>query len=289
MNKLKKLSARQQEQNLIKKLNGGMRAFDHAEGDMPIAPIVTGNQLMQMGAGKYNPPFKAQIQVSVLKYYFTQAAAGGAWTNKAAAAIPATLQLKLPFFLFANSDFESGYAKLRAQYPQSVWAYQRPVIYGKDQAGTDQNAFGRWDSTVTNLLRAGDLVLPFTAVTADVGAENNLALVVIRTADVPYATLLTATNSNTFKINLIRYTVNVGQEAQFANAILVTDETMFGKFSSDPINPEASKNPEQNQDNILDLDVKVDINKQKGLASEAEYDVVSMRLNLFIAEATKIV
>lgn len=283
MNVLKKIHGRQQELQLMSKL----RRLDHADGDPSamVAPIVTGNQLITMGPGKYNPPFKAQIQVNILKYYFSEAA--GVYTEVAAAALAADLKVSLPFFLFANSDFASGYAKLQAQYVLTNWSYEAPVRYGKDYPATaTYGADGLWDATVRAKLRNGDVVLPFTAAS---GGTNYTALVVLRTADVPMSTLLDATNSNTFNINLIRYTVTAGQETQFANAILTTDETMFGKFSSDPINPESFKNPEQQQDNIVDLDVKVDINKQKGLASQADFDVVNLRWNLFIASAQKII
>lgn len=280
MNRFKNIRARQQENSLYKKL----RSFDHADdaGAM-VAPMITGNQLVTMGPGKYNPPFKAQIQLQVLKLYFTEAA--GVYTPVLAAAIDASLQVALPAFLFANADFEAGYSKLQAQFPMSTWDYEAPVRYGKDWPGT--KSLGIWDSNVFALLRGGDIVLPFTALA--VGGNDYLCLTVIRTSDVPAATLLAATNSNTFKINMIRYNVTAGQETQFRNPILITDETMFGKFSSDPINPESFKNPEQNQNNIIDLDVKVEINKQKGLALDVDFDVVTMRLNLFIQDATKIV
>jgi len=278
MNILKKLSGNAQERQLMKKL----RRMDHADENI-IAPIVQGNGLVTMGPGKYNPPFKAQIQTQILKYYFTEAA--GVYTEIAAAALHATLKVSLPFYLFANADFAAGYAKLQAQFDYSTWTPQPPVRFGKDYPATPP--LGVWDSTVLAKLRGGDVVLPCTALA--VGGNDYLCLTVIRTSDVPMATLLDATNSNTFNINLIRYTVTAGQETQFANAILVTDETMFGKFSSDPINPESFKNPEQQQDNIIDIDAKVDINKQKGLASMADFDVVSLRWNLFISQATKIV
>lgn len=280
MSRLKKIGGRIQERNLARLVSN----LDHAEGSGEIvAPVVSGNSLMRVGPGKYNPPFKAQIQIQVLKYYFTEAA--GVYTEVLAAALHATLQVDLPVFMFANADFDSGYAKLRAQYPLSGWTYQSPVRYGKDYPATQ--SLGVWDSVVTAKLQNGDIVLPVTALA--VGGNDYLGITVIRTSDVPYASLLASTNSNTFNINLIRYTVTAGQEVQYANAILITNETMFGKFTSDPINPEAFKNPEQQQDNIIDMDIEVDINKQKGLALMAGYDIVTFRFNLFIANATKIV
>jgi hypothetical protein len=247
-------------------------------------PVVQDQKLVSVGQGLYNPPFKAQIQVNFLKYYFSYNA--GVFTPVAAGAVPAALQLQLPTFLFSNSDFASGFAKLQGQFPVSGWAYGgAPFIYNNvPWPGTP--ASGIFDANVRNLLRAGDLVIPFTGAN---GGTNYVALAVIRTSDVPYGTLLDALNSNTFNINLIRYTVTAGQETQFANAILCADETMFGKFSSDPVNPESYKNPEQDQDNIVDIDIDFNVNKQRGLASYVNYDVVSMRWNLFISSANKVI
>jgi len=259
-------------------LSRGSNSLDHADG----APAVSSKELMNIGPGRYNPPFKAQIQVQLLKLYFTEAA--DVYTSIAPAALNAALKVDLPAFVFLNSDFAAGYAKLKAQFPVSGgWVYNAPIIYGKTPSPSA--ALGPWDATVTAQLRDGDVVLPFTAV---VGGTNYLGLSIIRTNDVPYASLLDATNSNTFDINMLRYTVNEGQEAQFANPILVCDETMFGKFTSDPINPEAFKNPEQMQDFILDIDLNTVVNKQKGFATTVDFDVLNIRWNLFIANAVKI-
>lgn len=280
MNKLKRIGAAMQERALLKRIYG--HDVNHAEGGEIVAPITTNRDLMRVGQGRYNPPFKAQIQVQVLKYYFTEAA--GVYTEIASGALHGTLQVDLPVFLFAPADFESGYAKLFAQYPITGWTFNPPVKYGKDQPTTP--SLGDWDATVTNKLQRGDVVLPYTATA---GGNDYLGIIVVRTSDVPYTSLLTSAMSNTFKINMIRYKVTAGQESQYAKALGVSSETMFGRFTSDPINPEAFINPEQEQDNIVDMDVTVDINKEKGLATYVIYTENNFRWNLFIADATKIV
>lgn len=283
------------ESQLMAKIRGSRNSYDHAEGDggAGVMPVVTDSgaaqRLVKVGPGRYNPPFKAQIQIQIKKLYFTEAA--GTYTPILPAAILAAgggLPVTLPFFLFLNSDWESGYSQLQTKFPQAVWGYNAPVVYGKDQPITSgvPLANGKWDANVTALLRNGDVVFPFTAT---VGGTRYVALVVVRAADVAYASLLGATNSNTFSINMIRYKVVAGQETQFANTVLTANETMFGKVETDPINPESFQNPEQNQDNIIDMDVEIDVNKQKGIASATNYDVVTMTWNIFIASASKIV
>ncbi len=282
---------------LLRKMRGRVSAFDHVNGngsaiveEVANIPIVSDRKLVTVGQGLYNPAFKAQIQINVLKLYFTKATAGAVYTVKLPANLDATLKVSLPVFLFSNSDFSSGFTKLKGQFPIANWVYRAPFIYNKvTQPGTDAFAVGAaFDANVKAQLKDGDLVMPFTAVTAVVGEEHNLALIIVRTSDVPYGNLLDATNSNTFVMNMIRYTVLAGQETQFANAILASDLTMFGKFSSDPINPESYKSANQEQNNIIEIDIEFNINKQKGLATLTNFDVVDFRWNLFISSANKV-
>lgn len=262
--------------------------FDHAEGDVVVPVVSSGSaqQLAKVGAGMYNPKFTAQIQLRMIKMYFTEAA--GVYTPILPAALGAGLNVSLPFFLFLNLDFSSGYSQLKQKFPQALWVYNAPVVYGKDlpYSSTRPLANGLWDANVTPLLRDGDVIIPFTATVAGV---NYVALTIVRANDIAYASLLDATNSNTFTINLVRFKVATGQETQFQNSVVIANETMFGKVTTDPVNPESFQSPQDQQPNILDMDVVIDINKQKGLASAANYDVLSLTWNLFIEKVSKIV
>lgn len=277
MSFLRKNAIRSQEKQLLKKIKN----LDHADEVVTVMPTVTSNQLVQMGAGKYTPPFKAQIQLQVLKKYFSENA--GTYTGVLPASVPAGLQQMLPVFVFGQIDFEAGYAKNVSNFPVNNWSFDRAFIYGKDYPAV---SYGALDSTVKAALKFGDLVLAYVGAS---GGTNYLALQIVRAADVPFASLLAATSSNTFDINMIRYSVDSGKDTQFANALYITDETMFGRFSTDAINPESFKNPEQQQTNIVDIDAEISINKQKGISTYVNYDVENFRLNLFIASATKIV
>lgn len=283
---------------LLRKMGRNFSSYNNANGgngnaiveEIASIPIVRDKELVTVGQGLYNPPFKAQIQVNMLKQYYSYVLATGVFTPVLPAAVPASLQVSLPSFLFSNGDFSSGFAKLRGQYPLSGWAYAAPFIFGREPfpgvaSGLVALSAVTFDATVLAQLRPGDLVIPFTATEA---AVTYVALQIIRTSDVPYGSLLDATNSNTFQLNMLRYTVTAGQETQFANAILCADETMFGKFQSDPVNPESYKNPEQDQDNIIDIDIDFNVNKQRGLSTLINYDITSFRWNLFISGAQKI-
>lgn len=275
--------------DLLAMFRRGTNHFNHADPSPVTAEPVTmpaqavANLVRMGGSGQMQKPYVAQIQVNVLKFYFTEAL--GVYTQILPAALNAQLKVDLPFFMFLQSDLDAGYAKLKNSYAlQGGWQYGVAQVVGRQfQLGT---AGLNFDSNVTSLLRDGDVIVPFYAT---VGGTNYVAVVVVRTADVAYSTLLGSTSSNTFTINMLRYDVVAGQEAQFSKAVLIANQTMFGRFTSDPINPRSFKSSWQNQDNIIDIDITVGINKQVGFQSTAAFDVVDFTWNLFIESVTKIV
>src|SRR3546814_18581707 len=99
--------------------------------------------------------------MNVLKFYFTKATAGTVYTPKLPAALDPSLQVSLPFFAFSNSDFDSGFSKLKGQYPINNWVYRAPFIFGRaTQPGTDAFAAGsNFDSIVKAQLKDGDLII----------------------------------------------------------------------------------------------------------------------------------
>lgn len=261
------------------------RFANNAEGDGNAAvQVVQDSRLVNLGQGAYNPPFNAQFQLQVLPYYFTEAA--GVYTEIAAAGLHATLKNKLAFFLFGNIDFESGYPLLQGQFPVQTWNYGVPFIYGRTVTPAVNGI--AIDATVTAKLQKGDLVIPYYATA---GGTKYVGILVVRSQDVPFGSLLQATQSNMFGLSTIRYVVNsaaAADLAQFNNAIICTDETMFGKIQKDSVNPNAFKNPEQMQDQIIDIDFDFRVSKQKALSSYFNYDAGAISLQMFVTWAVKI-
>jgi hypothetical protein len=277
---------RLQNKSLLRKLgfNSGGRV-NHIGGELQevqMVPVVTGNKLGQAGQGPFNPPADATIQKQILTYYFTEAA--GVYTEITAAALLAaqpTLAVALPVFLYCNIDFEAGYPTFFGQLPITGWTYNAPVQFGKTVRPGDNN--GVWDATVNAKLRRGDVVFVYTAT---LGGVDYTCIKVVRVTNTPYSGLLQATNSNVFTFTMIRYVAadsTAAQLAQFANSIVPGDLTMFGKFTKDSVDPE------QQQANIIDIYYEFRVSKQKGLGIYFNYDVVSFRMNFFIAGVEKIV
>jgi hypothetical protein len=249
------------------------------------APAAVNRAATQLGDAAGNPSFAAQFDVQFLVRYFSVAA--GAYTSRTAAYMLAnapTLATQLTAFLFGNSDFASGYAKLKAQFPLSGWSYGDPFVYGKDYPAS---FFGVLDATAKADLRNGDLVLTYYSD----GATDYVALVIIRCTQVAYSTLLDALSSDMFTLNMIRYvmgdTTATGL-AQYNNNINVLKQSLFGKFDSDFVSPNSFKLPEQQQDGIIDIPLIKGIDKQVALATLINYDVTTVQWSLFVRSVNKL-
>lgn len=251
----------------------------NADGGQTVNPAAT-----VLGAQRGNPGFVAQFDLKILLKYFSVVVATGVYTNITAAALVAAvpaLGTQLPAFVFGNSDFASGFRKLRQQFPLSGgWAYDKPGIYGKDQFRPGGFFF---DAFVDAQLQVGDLVIPVYHDTG--GATDYVGLTIIRCTQVGYGTLLDALNSDRFAMNMLRYvmsdTTAVGL-AQYANNIEIVKLSLFGKSENDFVSPNSMKMPEQFQAGIIDIPLEKGIDKQIALASYVNYDAVTVEWSLFV-------
>lgn len=271
---------------IMARLHGGT---DHADGPAAVNPAAT-RLTPQVG----NPGFVAQFDVNILLKYFTVAAGfGGAYTNITAAALLAaqpTLATKLPAFVFGESDLAGGFARLRAQFPVTIWAYDTPFVYGRD-SGAAVAGLGAVQASAgaTAQLIVGDLVIPFFA---SLGGVSYVAMVIVRCTQVGYGTLVDSLSSDTFKLNMLRYIMTdvtaVGL-AQYVNQITIFKQSLFGKNASDYVSPNSFKIPEQQQTGIIDIPLKKGIDKQVAYATYVNYDAVSVQWSLFVEVVDKLV
>jgi hypothetical protein len=269
------------EQILLRQIRNRANSFEANNADQPAAV----NKAAGMGNVAGNPGFVAQFDVQFIIKYFTVAA--GVYTGVLAAAIAAALKTQLPAFLFGNTDFAGGFAKLQSQFILTGgWAYDTPFVYGKDYAAT---VFGALDATAKAALRVGDLVIPVWATTA--GPVNTVGFTIVRCTQVAYGTLLDALNSDMFTINTVRYimsdTTAVGL-AQYNNNINMFNQSLFGKFKSDFVSPNSFKVPEQMQTGIIDIPLVLDVNKQVALGTFINYDIVNVQWSIFANVVNKL-
>lgn len=270
------------ESELMRALQQNANSYEAFErANSADAPALKPNAIPAKG----NPRFDAQFNLNVSVRYFSENA--GVYAAVLPAALPATLQTQLNAFIFANSDFSSGYAKMQSQFPlNGDWAYDVPFVYGTSQP---ESVFSQWSATVKANYRFGDLIIPYSATVA---GTNYIGIVSIRSGQVPFGTLLDSTNSDTFDITMVRYVVPTNGAtdlAQYLNEITLSTLTLFGKYNSDTVDPNAYKVPEQMQDNIIDIPIEFAINKMQGLAVPINYNVTGFQWNIFVVNIKKLV
>jgi hypothetical protein len=269
------------EVNLLNALEQGVYAFDHADAVPDIQPATPQSNKLKIAAVKGNPNFTAQFDVRILLRYFTFAS--GTYTAINESGLHASLRNQLPVFVFGNSDFAAGFRKTKGQFPLTNWTYNPPFIAGRDVARTN---FGNLDANALGVLTDGDLVLPFTAV---VGGTNYVAFAIVRCDNVGYATLLDAVASDVFWINNIRYIISdSAQLGQFDNSIQVLTLSLFGKFQSDSISPNAFKQPDQFQNGIIDVPVQKGIDKSVVMAMYVNTAATSLQWSIFVRAYNKL-
>lgn len=265
-------------QQLIRALAARSNAYEsHADAPAAVNPAAT-----RLNPAPGNPSFAAQFDVQFLLQYFSVAA--GVYTSVAAGALPAGLKTQLPAFLFGNSDYAGGFAKLKALFPLSGWSYSSSFVFGKNFPNSE---YGALDATAKAGLKVGDLVQTFFF---EGGATDHVAFVIIRCTQVGYATLLDALNSDMFTINMIRYILTDTSAAgleQYNNNINVMKQSLFGKFDSDFVSPNSFKIPEQQQSGIIDIPLVKGVDKQVALSTMVEYDVTNVQWSLFVRSVQK--
>lgn len=269
---------------LMQRLGGRLNSYENHYNDAgPAAPPVMSGSTV-LGSGKNQPAFAAQFDIEIKLRYFTESS--GTYTGITASALTASLKNNLPAFIFGLNDFQAGFANLKRQFALSgQWQYGNPVIVGKD---TPRDAFGVWDSTVLAALEPGDLVLPYTAVTTG-PSVNTLGLVIIRSSQVAYGTLLNAISGTRFVMNMIRYVLNTPSTlSQYNNSIILSKGSLFGRDGKDSVSPNSFKQPEQQQDNIIDIPIKKGIDSQVALATRVNFDAVDNLWSIFVFSVNKV-
>lgn len=273
---------------LMRQLRNNVDAFERNNADGDAQPMVTTG--MQVLSGKGNPSFDALFDLNILIRYFT--VSSGAFTLRTAAYIltnAATLATQLAFFVFGQMDFEGGYKKIKSQFPLNIWQYGAPFIYGKDDPWVSvAGVVTQLDGTANAQLQDGDMVQSFSAV---VGGVNYVALVVIRCVNVAYGTLLSASSSDSYVVNRVRYILRDTSPAgleQYAQAIYWFKQSLFGKFDQDSITPNSQKPPDQFQAGIVDVGMLKNITKEIAFGSYLNYDCVSLQWSIFVKTVNKL-
>jgi hypothetical protein len=228
-----------------------------------------------------NPTFKAEITLQIFARYYDQAVVG-----TPVASVPlAAQQTTLPVYIFGNIDWMSSYTRARQLVPGGAghqWADMKWLVGGSGEvdydpvphaaAGVDY-AIG---SIFFNQVLNGDLlyVVPMIGFVPAAAATTEVAEVIVRCPNVPYTSLLSALSSDLITLNMIRYVVPVANVAQLANQITLVKSSLFGKTSTDTLDPQTFVTPGTFQPQIADIPITVPIDKNFLMATQMLYTAV---------------
>lgn len=225
------------------------RLLDHLQNDNPPdVPLAEVRQAMgHIGQTVGNPLSKTEIALSITSYIWSV----GVGAIILPAALPANLQTTVPVCLFGLTDMHGGYLRSFQINPfPGGWQLAAAVvpvgIVNFNAVNLPGWAFG--------FVQPGDMTFTYVDAT---GLFN--IIVVIHCSNVAYGTFLNSFVSDLITISHIRYFVpNINQ---FVNPIIFGYQTLFGKVSTDSIDPRLyilGKDPQQA---ICDIPVNLPIDK----------------------------
>lgn len=265
------------ERQLFNKLNGSSSLEVLPGGGVSKSTGV--NAEIQQIVG--NPSFKAEITLQFFARYYDQAVVG-----TPVASVPAAgQQTTLPIYVFGNIDWMGQYTRARQLVPGGaghIWADMKWISVGSGEvdynplphaaAGVDY-AVG---SIFFNQALNGDLlyVVPMVGFVAGAAATTEAAEVIVRCPNVPYTSLLAALSSDLITLNMIRYVVPAANVAQLANQITLVKSSLFGKTSTDTLDPQTFVTPGTFQPQIADIPITVPIDKNFLMATQMLYTAV---------------
>lgn len=266
---------------------------------------------LTIGRNANNPDFKAQIDITVRQLYSNITLNSTNVTTSVALIedvedVEASFKTPKPFVLFGQADLNSAYAnalrKVQIQGGSLIEVYtvtSRDKIYTLESGVWPNTGNGEYNfsslAVANKTAKIGDIVIAYLS---DYRSEpfgagdlviKQVCEIVISCRDVQLATLTASTNSDTFAISGVRYSVdNILKIAQFENVIEVIYQSLFGKVTNDSINPLAQFTAQQYQTHIIDIPLVLKINKNVSLASMVNYDVEKFTWSLFILDIKKL-
>lgn len=228
-----------------------------------------------------NPAFKAEITLQVFTRYYSQAVVG----TPAAVVPPAGQQTNLPIYLFGNIDCNANYARCRQIVPGGAgWTYADTAIIKVGSGRTGYFPLPHAAASVeyisgsifNNLTQNGDLlfITPMAGFVAGAAATTVAAETIIRCPNVPYASLLSALSSDLITLNMIRYVVPAAAVAQLGQQLTLIKSSLFGKTSTDTLDPQTFVTPGTFQPQISDIPITLPIDKNFVMATEMIYTAV---------------
>jgi hypothetical protein len=248
--------------NYEKRLLSHLQEDNSQSKNDPLANIKNAMGEIAYSAG--NPLTKTEISLQITTNNFSKI---GATPN-------------VPIYLFGLTDYYSGYPKsllitppngLQVWYDPTIPRYYFGII-GKDIPFNGLGILGL-------PLEKGDL---FIAYIDDPIILNTFAAVRVHCTNVAYGTFLNSFVSDLITLNMIRLIVPIANINQFIHPLKFTYQDLFGKTTSDSIDPRMYITSTDFQQQICDIPINLPIDKQLMLTFEMDYVCPAMSVILFV-------
>lgn len=267
------------EKRIYRQLRGGSSSLELLPGGQVSTSSGINASINQIVG---NPAFKAEITLQVQVRYYSQAAVGTPVVSIAGD----IAQNPLPVYFFGHIDWKANYSRARQLVPAPAgWtpADMAMINVGDGRCGyfplphaaaSVEYVSG---SIFNNLALNGDLlfILPEAGFVAAAAATTNAAEIIIRCPNVPYTSLLAALGSDLVTLNMIRFVVPGAAVAQLAQQVTLIKGSLFGKTSTDTLDPQTFVTPGTFQAQIADIPIDLPIDKNLILATTAIYQAVA--------------
>lgn len=256
--------------NLIDKMYEASKGINLEDSfaEINANPLATVNKHNQAMAGI--PNFDAQIDLLIT---LRMIAPAGVIVPPAPLGVGETL----PSFIFTPADFQNKFAggltTANAKIPAN-WKYEGCFIAPE----INLPALFFAGTTFPN----GSLCLVYSHTT--LGVIDEYGVIQIECGNVGYGLFLSSLLSDYFSLVWLRMSVpSLTVVTQLAQQIYFYKQTMFGKSELDSINPQSQKSPLQYQPNIIDLAIRQNIDKYRGMQIPMD-GTQPLSLNLFISK-----
>ena len=228
-----------------------------------------------------NPLFKAEISLNIDVFFYDALGA----VIIAPAALPLALQTSLPVTLFGLTDFFGAFNKSRLIVPlQNGWILSGIGLAPFGIAPVDIGiagynfSFALFPPFLLPVMNNGDLYLFYS----DNGLHQFNAIVRVQCNAVSYGTFLHSFSSDLITVNQIRYIVPVANINQFINPLVFGYQTLFGKLSTDSVDPRNYQLPTDFQNQISDIPIKFPIDKNLMLCTNIDIFCQFITMTFFV-------
>ncbi len=237
---------------------------------------------------KNDPPFSAQFDITFnLTYASYEIATQGWLVDVDPATLPAAVQnVDIPAVFAGHTDFASGYKYAIDNTPVNVWEFHKTeAVQNRIQITINDTIPFVAEIPLPAQTERGDVVIVYRYVA---GGFNYFAIVTVKMNSGAYAKLLSSLSSDVFRINAIRYTLNDNlQLDQYNRPINLLYQTLFGKSKKDSLSPTSYKNPEQQQDNVIDIPIEDTFDKNTIFTTMLKYAIGNVTWSVFVQYSNK--